>query len=118
MIRLKENSAMQSGFTGLRQQRLVDIYDLCARKTRRNIQRLADRPVSGAWAVDGNYFDFKEGFYEIGNWTSSFFTGMALLAWRQTEDEYFLNQVLRLAPHCRDLMEAISRELGRSETFW
>jgi unsaturated chondroitin disaccharide hydrolase len=27
---------------------------------------------------------------------------MALLAWRDTEDEYFLNQVLRLAPHYRE----------------
>jgi unsaturated chondroitin disaccharide hydrolase len=26
---------------------------------------------------------------------------MALIAWRETEDEYFLNQVLRLAPHYR-----------------
>jgi unsaturated chondroitin disaccharide hydrolase len=74
-------------------------FDLCVRKTRGNIKRLADQPKSAAWAVDGNYFNFQEGFYEIGNWTSSFFTGMALLAWQETEDEYFLNQVLRLAPH-------------------
>jgi len=77
-------------------------FDLCNRKTRGNILQLADEPKSAAWAVDGNYFDFKEDFYEIGNWTSSFFTGMALIAWRQTEDEYFLNQVLRLAPHYRE----------------
>src|SRR5208282_2265934 len=83
-------------------QRLNAALDLCIRKTRHNIQRLADEPKSAAWAVDGNYFDFKEDFYEIGNWTSSFFTGMALLAWQETEDEYFLNQVLRLAPHYRE----------------
>jgi unsaturated chondroitin disaccharide hydrolase len=52
--------------------------------------------------VDGNYFNFQEGFNEIGNWTSSFFTGMALLAWRETEDAYFLKQVLRLAPLYRE----------------
>jgi len=52
--------------------------------------------------MDGNYFEFKEGFYEIGNWTSSFFTGMALIAWQETEDEYFLNQALRLAPYYRE----------------
>ena len=74
-------------------------FDLCVRKTRGNIKRLADEPKSAAWALDGNYFNFKEGFYEIGNWTSSFFTGMALLAWQETEEENFLNQVLRLAPH-------------------
>jgi len=76
--------------------------DLCVRKTRINIKRLADEPKAAPWALDGNYFAHKEGFYEIGNWTSSFFTGMALLAWRETEDEFFLNQVLRLAPHYRE----------------
>jgi unsaturated chondroitin disaccharide hydrolase len=79
--------------------KLERAFDICVRKTRGNIQRLADDPKSAAWAVDGNYFAFKEGFYEIGNWTSSFFTGMALLAWRETEDEYFLKQVQRMAPH-------------------
>lgn len=76
--------------------------NLCIRKTRANIARLADQPKSAAWAEDGNYFKYQEGFYEIGNWTSSFFTGMALLAWRETEDEYFLKQVLRLAPCYRE----------------
>lgn len=82
-------------------KQLTAALDLCIGKTRGNIRRLADEPKSGAWAADGNYFDFKEGFYEIGNWTSSFFTGMALLAWRETEDKYFFDQVLRLAPHYR-----------------
>src|ERR1019366_8815235 len=82
--------------------RLKQAFDLCVAKTRGNIQRLADEPKSYALAVDGNYFVFPEGFYEIGNWTSSFFTGMALLAWRETEDEFFLQQTLRLAPHYRE----------------
>ena len=46
-------------------------------------------------------FRHPEGFNEIGNWTSSFFTGMALLAWRETETNIFLQQVLRLAPAYR-----------------
>jgi len=75
---------------------------LCVRKSRKNIERLADQPKSAAWAADGNYFAFPEGFYDIGNWTSSFFTGMALLAWRETEDEFFLKQTLRLAPFYRE----------------
>ena len=83
------------------EERLKATLDLCVAKTRANIQRLADDPRSAAWAEDGNYFNFNEGFYEIGNWTSSFFTGMSLLAWRDTEDEFFLKQVLRLAPHYR-----------------
>jgi unsaturated chondroitin disaccharide hydrolase len=77
-------------------------FDLCVQKTRNNIKRLADSPVSAASAEDGNYFNFPERFYDIGNWTSSFFTGMALLAWQETEDEFFLNQVVRLAPHYRE----------------
>jgi unsaturated chondroitin disaccharide hydrolase len=77
-------------------------FDLCVRKTRSNIKRLADDPRSAALSVDGDYFSWKEGFYEIGNWTSSFFTGMALLAWSKTEEEYFLKQVLRLAPAYRE----------------
>lgn len=78
---------------------LQNALDLCVRKTRANIQRLADEPKSAAWDLGGNYFAHKEGFYDIGNWTSSFFTGMALIAWQETEDEYFLKQVQRLAPH-------------------
>lgn len=84
------------------EKKLATAFDLCIRKTRGNIQRLADHPKSAAWAEDGNYFNFAEGFYEIGNWTSSFFTGMALLAWRETEDEFFLTQTLRLAAHYRE----------------
>lgn len=73
-------------------------FNVCVQKTRYNIVRLADEPKSAALAEDGNYFDFPVGFFEIGNWTSSFFTGMALLAWQETEDEFFLKQVLRLGP--------------------
>ena len=72
-------------------------FNLCLHKTRGSIKRLADEPKSAAWASDGNYFNCNEGFYEIGNWTSSFFTGMALLAWRETKDKYFLQQTLRMA---------------------
>jgi unsaturated chondroitin disaccharide hydrolase len=81
---------------------LKKAFDLCIGKTRKNITRLADDPKSAAWAEDGNYFDHREGFFEIGNWTSSFFTGMALLAWQETEDDFFLREVLRLTPHYRE----------------
>lgn len=77
-------------------------FDVCVRKTRGNITRLADEPKTWSWAVDGDYSKFKEGFFEIGNWTSSFFTGMALLAWRQTGDEHFLQETLHLAPAYRE----------------
>lgn len=79
---------------------LARAYDLCVEKARRNIRRLADAPKSGAFAADGDYFGFHEGFFEISNWTSSFFTGMALLAYRSTGDTEFLAQCNRLkAPY-------------------
>jgi unsaturated chondroitin disaccharide hydrolase len=84
-------------------------FDVCGRKARRNIKDLADEPKTWSNAVDGRYELFHEGFFEIGNWTSSFFTGMALLAWRETEDEYFLQQTLRLAPLYRE--KAVTRFL-------
>jgi unsaturated chondroitin disaccharide hydrolase len=80
------------------------VFDLCVRKTRRNITALADEQPPKTWSfdTDGIYSRWDEGFFEIGNWTSSFFTGMALIAWRETEDEYFLQQVRRLAPLYRE----------------
>ncbi len=77
-------------------------FDLCVAKTRRNIKDLADAPATWSNAGDGDYAKWNEDFFEIGNWTSSFFTGMALLAWRNTEDEFFLRQTLRLAPAYRE----------------
>jgi len=81
---------------------LTRAFNLCVAKTRRNIKDLADAPKTWSNAVDGDYARWQEGFFEIGNWTSSFFTGMALIAWRETEDEYFLQQTLRLAPAYRE----------------
>jgi len=71
-------------------------YAVCVDKARTNIRRLADAPKSGAFAKDGDYFGFKEGFFEISNWTSSFFTGMALLAFESTGDGFYLAQLGRL----------------------
>jgi unsaturated chondroitin disaccharide hydrolase len=71
-------------------------FDLCVRKTRGNIQALADNPKSWALAKDGHYAGWDENFFAISNWTSSFITGMALLAWDRTEEEHFLQQTLRL----------------------
>jgi unsaturated chondroitin disaccharide hydrolase len=76
---------------------LQKTFDLCVEKTRRNIKLLADEPKSWAFDKDGIYSNFHEGFFEIGNWTSSFFTGMALIAYRHTKDHYFLEQLERLS---------------------
>lgn len=72
--------------------------ELCIAKTRTNIAALAEQPGTWALAGNGRYADWNEGFYEIGNWTSSFFTGMALLAWRETGEEHFIRQLEHLEP--------------------
>ncbi len=81
---------------GAGSQSLKKTLDLCIQKTRNNIEALANEPKTWSWDVDGNYANWNEDLYAIGNWTSSFITGMALLAWRETEEDHFLNQVLRL----------------------
>ena len=78
------------------------VHAICVEKARRNIVRLADRPISGAFAADGNYFAFPEGFFDIGNWSSSFFTGMALLAFEATHDAEFIKQASRLGDVYRE----------------
>lgn len=70
--------------------------EVCLAKTEVAIARLAESPKSGAFAVDGDYFAFREGFFEIGNWTSSFFTGLALLSYERTGKTGYLEQCLRL----------------------
>ena len=87
-------------------------FDLCVRKTHGNIKRLADEPKSAAWAEDGNYFAFPEGF-EIGNWTSSFFTGMALIVWQETEDESFSSKPPPRARISRESLRAFPRHAPR-----
>ena len=79
-------------------EQLRRAFDLCVVKTRANIAALADRPTTWALATHGHYPQWNEGFHEIGNWTTSFFTGMALLAWRETADDHFLRHAERLEP--------------------
>lgn len=72
--------------------------DVCVAKIRSNIRLLADKPTTWALAIDGDYAAWNEGFYEIGNWTTSFFTGMAVIAFKQTGDRCFLEETTRLEP--------------------
>src|SRR5262245_40969974 len=106
-IKLKTNSEIvdpsdRKRIATSQRELLQATFQVCVRKTRNNIKLLADNPRSAAWAVDGNYFCFEEGFFDIGNWTSSFFTGMALLAWEATEDPFYQNELQRLAPAYAD----------------
>ncbi len=97
-------SRSQDAGTGHDEKALRAAFDICVRKTRNNIRALADENPPKTWAFDkdGQYSRWNEGFYEIGNWTTSFFTGMALIAWQETKDEYFLQQVRRFAPLYRE----------------
>jgi unsaturated chondroitin disaccharide hydrolase len=90
-----------------RPQRVFEsAFALCVAKSRTSIRRLADQPKSFAFALDGDYCACPEGFFDIGNWTSSFFTGMALLAFRETGDREFLAQLDRLRPWYHDKVHA------------
>lgn len=72
-------------------------FDLCVRKASRNIEQLANQPASWSFDPQGQYWQWNESFFAIGNWTSSFITGMAFLAWRATGDDSMLQQANRLA---------------------
>jgi unsaturated chondroitin disaccharide hydrolase len=73
-------------------------FQLCTDKIRVNIADMAKQPTTWALAVDGDFAKWNEGFFEIGNWTSGFFTGMAMLAWEKTGDDFFLQQLDALEP--------------------
>ena len=75
--------------------------DLCVDKARANIARLAAVTKTGAFAADGDYFAFDEEFFDISNWTSSFFTGMALLAYEKTRDPSLLGACRQLEARYR-----------------
>lgn len=79
-------------------------FELSLKKTRQNIEDLALAPTRSAWAfaVDGDFSKDKDGFFDIGNWTSGFFSGMALLAYQQTRDPFFIAHTKSLYPAFRD----------------
>ena len=79
-------------------QARVTAFETLIRKTRRNIADLVEQPTTWSWDAGGDFSKWQEGFFDIGNWTTSFFTGMALIAWNETEDEYFIRNVLELDP--------------------
>lgn len=78
--------------------RLHRAFEICAEKTLRNLPDLLASERSWAFAPDGDFAKWNEGFFEIGNWTPSFFTGMGLLAWLRTGDRAFLDRVEAMEP--------------------
>jgi len=78
----------------LREERIFsDAFDLGVGKIRRNLPELVGTPASWGFAESGIYASRKQDFHEIENWTTSFFTGMALLANLRTGDENLVSQV-------------------------
>jgi unsaturated chondroitin disaccharide hydrolase len=69
----------------------------CSAKARRTVPQILETRRTGAFAADGDYFRRDEGFFDIGNWTTSFFTGMALLDIELSGDRDLLAQVQALA---------------------
>lgn len=82
-----------------------EAFDLCVAKTRRNLPALAASGRTWSFAPDGDYPAWQEGFFEIGNWTTSFFTGMGVVAWMDTRDEQFLQDLALSEPNYLAKME-------------
>jgi unsaturated chondroitin disaccharide hydrolase len=86
-------------------QQLHRVLDLCVSKIRVNIADMVKQPTTWALAVDGDYAKWNEGFFEIGNWTSGFIAGMAILAWQKTGDDFFLKELAALEPRFQAKLE-------------
>jgi len=80
-------------------------FDLCAAKTLANLPALAVSNHTWSMDTNGDYAKWNEGFFEIGNWTTSFFTGMAVLAWLDTENEKLLRDLALIEPNYLAKME-------------
>ena len=70
-----------------------EAFDTCVAKTRGNLPAMVKSGTTWAFDADGMYDRWPEGFFEIGNWTTSFFTGMGLLAWLGTGEKDFLTDL-------------------------
>lgn len=82
----------------------------CVAKVPGNITRLIETRRSGSFGTAGDFFAFKEDFFDIGNWTTSFFTGMALLSIELSGDLGLLKQVNRLADLYREKVTSRSMD--------
>lgn len=60
-------------------QLFENTINIITSKIKKHMPAIADAKKSLAFDAEGNYFNLKEGFYEIGNWTTSFLTGKPVL---------------------------------------
>ncbi|MEP4078409.1 glycoside hydrolase family 88 protein [Haloferula sp.] len=72
---------------------LSGVFDLAVAKISKNLPALVASPASWGFDVSGDYANRDEGFHDIGNWTTSFFTGMALLGHLRTGEKELIEQV-------------------------
>ena len=73
-------------------------FDTLLQKSLRNLQDLPSHPTTWSFDADGEYTNWPEGFFEIGNWTTSFFTGMGLISWLATGNQAYLDALAALEP--------------------
>lgn len=74
----------------------------CQRQLRLVLPRVREAHNTGSNHVEGRYHLHAEDFFAIGNWTTSFFTGMALLELQQGPDPALLAELQAWAPRYRD----------------
>lgn len=77
-------------------QEFESALQIITEKIKTHMPRIASAGKSLAFDAEGNYFSLKEGFYEIGNWTTSFLTGIALLSFERTGDFELLKSVFSM----------------------
>lgn len=82
----------------LNESRLGEAVGVFVTKTRRNLADMPSHPTTWSNSSSGDYTDWQEGFFDIGNWTNGFFAGMGVLALRQTGDRAFLNLLEGIMP--------------------
>jgi len=74
------------------------------KKIKNNIRKIGNDLCDFPGSEEGNYLENKERAIRIGhifNWTQSFFVGMALWAYIETEDKDFLNWAEQFMPEYR-----------------
>lgn len=72
--------------SGVSTEALREAFDLCSAKTKVNLADMPKYPTTWSCNAAGDYTEWKESFFEIGNWTNGFFTGMGVLALKDSAD--------------------------------
>ncbi|MCU0796753.1 MAG: glycoside hydrolase family 88 protein [Akkermansiaceae bacterium] len=82
-----------------------EAFEVIAAKTLRNLPDLAAGGRTWSFDKNGAYEEWNEGFFEIGNWTTGFFTGMGLLAYLRSKDAAYLRAMEGMERHYQRKVE-------------